>query len=195
MQINICVNCNSDNHDSMDRRCPIYKDLCRQEEELETNIILSSSPNSYDSKKKLNTTHVKQTKSTSYLQAAGFSNEFSLLKQELSHVSSTVYNLSQDLKERQDSMLEKMTTIFQKSMAQLKTEISNDIEEKMDHKTALNNTNLIMLIAKESSENLSTQKAKQASLFRSAKDLNIPILINNKNTQSNSKSSSNLHSN
>jgi hypothetical protein len=172
-----CVNCNLEDHESTDRRCPFYKNICRIEEEKERNLILSNSPKSYETLKRIQpeTGTNKHSSDMNFSKVASFSNEYSQLKTQLNHVTSAINNINENISKNQENLLINMTNLIKSSFTQLKHEIHEEIEEKIYSKTAQNNTNLIKLFSKDHSENPDTQQAKLNSLLKNAKNMNIPI--------------------
>ena len=120
--IKYCTNCDTQDHESVDRRCPTYKKLCTIEEETETNLILTNSPNSYDHKKRLRLLPEEiNNHSKSFVKKAGFSNEITMLQNEVSQVTAAVNNINKNLNINQESLLNNIPQLIKSSFDDLQT--------------------------------------------------------------------------
>ena len=107
----------------------------------------------------------------SFTKAFGISEDVKALKKDISSINETFASFLNQNEKNNLLLIDQIGFKFDKSISELKKEIISDVDQKM----AENNTDLIYLIAQESSKNENDQKAKCESLFKNAKNLNIPM--------------------
>ena len=172
-----CANCRSDKHSSTDRRCSYYKEMCKQLEKNEVLLITNNTEESYNKIKDDNFSNKRTYANIAEKISPEQDNSKTKYKTEFEVISNNINSLID-----QNKTINTEKEKYKKGILQLiqliLEEIKLDTDQKIEKSLEINNTNLILLIAKNTSTNITEQNNKYISLIQQAIKMNIPLSIN-----------------